>query len=109
MKMVAGTTFDNAGPAGDAHGGVMAGRTLAAAADGDGEACHLLGVAYSTGAGAARDLIEAHKWFNLGAMYGCEEAACCRSDISGEMSRREIAEAQRRARVWLGAGERRAA
>jgi TPR repeat protein len=83
---------------------------LAAAAQGDVSAFYDLGVAYSTGGhGVACDLIEAHKWFNLAAARGHEEAAWCRADISDEMTAREIAEAQRRARQWLLAGERRAA
>ena len=83
---------------------------LAAAAQGDISAYFDLGVAYSTGShGVASDLIEAHKWFNLAAAVGHEEAAWCRADVSDEMSAREIAEAQRRAREWLAAGERRAA
>lgn len=84
-------------------------RLLALAGRGDGEACHALGVTCSTGAPASRDLVEAHKWFNLGAMYGHEESGWCRADISGEMDRAEIAEAQRRARAWLGGTMRRAA
>src|SRR5690349_11779291 len=85
-------------------------RRLAAAAAGDTNACFDLGVVYSTGGhGIAVDLIEAHKWFNLAAVAGHEEAAFCRADISEEMTAREIAEAQRRAREWLRAGERRAA
>ena len=83
---------------------------LAAAAAGDVSAYFDLGVAYSTGShGAPCDLIEAHKWFNLAAAQGHEEAAWCRADVSDEMSAREIAEAQRRARAWLSAGMRRAA
>jgi TPR repeat protein len=83
---------------------------LAAAAQGDISAFYDLGVAFSTGShGVACDLIEAHKWFNLAASRGHEEAAWCRADISDEMTAREIAEAQRRARQWLSAGERRAA
>lgn len=85
-------------------------RFLADAAHGDINACFDLGVAYSTGNGGVNcDLIEAHKWFNLAASRGHEEAACCRADISDEMTAREIAEAQRRAREWLRTGERRAA
>jgi TPR repeat protein len=85
-------------------------RCLAAAAAGDIDACYDLGVAFSTGVqGVACDLIEAHKWFNLAAASGHEEAAWCRADISDEMSAREIAEAQRRARQWLAADVRRAA
>ena len=85
-------------------------KCLAAAAQGDESAYYDLGVAFSTGShGTACDLIEAHKWFNLAASQGHEEAALCRADISDEMSAREIAEAQRRAREWLAQGQRRAA
>lgn len=83
---------------------------LAAAAQGDTSAYYDLGVAYSTGShGVDCDLIEAHKWFNLAAVSGHAEAAMCRADISEEMTAREIAEAQRRAREWLSAASRRAA
>lgn len=75
---------------------------LAAAAAGETIALFDLGVIYSTGShGAEYDLVEAHKWFNLAASHGHEEAAWCRADISDEMTAREIAEAQRRARDWL--------
>ena len=75
---------------------------LAAAAAGETIALYDLGVIYSTAShGAAYDLIEAHKWFNLAAARGHEEASWCRADISDEMTAREIAEAQRRARDWL--------
>jgi len=83
---------------------------LAAAAAGELSAYFDLGVAYSTGShGAPVDLIEAHKWFNLAAVAGYEDAAQCRADVSEEMTAREVAEAQRRAREWLAAGARRAA
>ena len=83
---------------------------LAAASQGQAGACFDLGVAFSTGSnGAPCDLIEAHKWFNLAAARGHEEAASCRADISEEMTAREIAEAQRRARQWLAEGRLRAA
>lgn len=83
---------------------------LAAAAQGDTSAYYDLGVAYSTGShGVDCDLIEAHKWFNLAAVSGHSEAAMCRADISEEMTAREIAEAQRRAREWIAASNRRAA
>lgn len=83
---------------------------LAAAAQGDTAAYYDLGVAFSTGShGAGCDLIEAHKWFNLAAVSGHEESAWCRADIAEEMTAREIAEAQRRAREWLNAGARKAA
>lgn len=85
-------------------------KCLAAAAQGHESAYYDLGVAFSTGShGAACDLIEAHKWFNLAASRGHEEAALCRADISDEMTAREIAEAQRRARQWLAEEQCRAA
>jgi TPR repeat protein len=83
---------------------------LAAAAQGEIAAYFDLGVAFSTGSlGAYCDLIEAHKWFNLAAAKGHEDAACCRADISDELTAREIAEAQRRARQWLTEERRKAA
>lgn len=83
---------------------------LAAAAAGEIGAYFDLGVAYSTGShGTECDLIEAHKWFNIAAAQGHEDAASCRADISEEMTARQIAEAQRRAREWLSSMARRAA
>lgn len=83
---------------------------LAASAQGDMSAYFDLGVAYSTGShGVECDLIEAHKWFNLAAVAGDEEAALCRHDVAEEMSARQIAEAQRRAREWIAATSQRAA
>jgi uncharacterized protein len=83
---------------------------LADAARGDINALFDLGIAYSTGSGDVEvDLIEAHKWFNLAALNGSEEAMMCRADISDDMTAREIAEAQRQARAWLQSTERRAA
>lgn len=91
------------------HDLLLAGRVAAAAA-GDANALFDLGVAYSTGShGVGCDLVEAHKWFNLAAAAGHDEAALCRCDIADEMTAREIAEAQRRAREWLRAGVRQAA
>jgi TPR repeat protein len=81
------------------------------AAMGDPEALYELGVAYSTGThGLDVDLIEAHKWFNLAALNGSQRGQECRAEIAEEMTAREIAEAQRQARAWLGStGIRRAA
>mgnify|MGYP000386252927 CR=1 FL=1 len=83
---------------------------LGAAARGRTDALFDLGVAFSTGEhGVECDLIEAHKWFNLAAAKGHDEAACCRADVADEMTAREIAEAQRRARQWLQDTGRKAA
>ena len=76
---------------------------LADAERGDVEAYYDLGVSYSTGRGGVMvDLIEAHKWFNLAALSGDTRSQACRAEISFEMTAREIAEAQRQARSWLG-------
>ena len=76
---------------------------LADAACGNVDALYELGVTYSTGRGGiAVDLIEAHKWFNLAALSGDTRSQMCRAEISVEMTAREIAEAQRQARAWLG-------
>ncbi len=83
---------------------------LADAARGDVNALFDLGIAFSTGSSSVDvDMIEAHKWFNLAALNGSEEAMMCRADISDDMTAREIAEAQRQARAWLQSTERRAA
>lgn len=92
------------------HADLLMARCLAAAAIGDESAYFDLGVAYSTGShGATCDLVEAHKWFNLAALAGHHEAQLCRADLSDEMTAREIAEAQRRARQWIAASAHRAA
>jgi len=97
-------------PADETETDMLVASCLAAAAQGDLSAYFDLGVAYSTGShGAPCDLIEAHKWFNLAAVAGYEDAAHCRADVSDEMTAREIAEAQRRAREWIAATSRKAA
>ncbi len=107
---LSGTFAGVAMPADESREDLLVASCLAAAANGDTSAYYDLGVAYSTGShGVDCDLIEAHKWFNLAAVSGHGEAALCRADISDEMTAREIAEAQRRAREWLSASSRRAA
>ena len=81
---------------------------LADAERGDVDALFELGVSYSPGRGGMPvDLIEAHKWFNLAALSGCTRGQQCRAEIAIEMTAREIAEAQRQARAWLGSGQQR--
>jgi len=110
MEMTRIENFGIARGSDTAAADALVAKCLAAAARGDCGAYFDLGVAFSTGSHGVRcDLIEAHKWFNLAASQGHEEAAWCRADISDELTAREIAEAQRRAREWLAAGVRRAA
>jgi len=83
---------------------------IADAARGDLNACYDLGIVFSTGTGGVDiDLIEAHKWFNLAAVWGSEAAQQCRADIAEDMTAREIAEAQRQARAFLTLNSARAA
>ena len=104
------SAFSGAIAAGFDDADLLVANCLAAAIEGDTAACYDLGVAFSTGShGVSCDLIEAHKWFNLAAVGGHAEAQMCRADISDEMTGREIAEAQRRARQWLAESTRKAA
>lgn len=72
-----------------------------AAQGGAPDAIYELGLMYCAGRDVELNLVEAHKWFNIAAMRGNEDAKRYRSEISGEMSKSQIAEAQRLAREWL--------
>src|SRR4029078_7847731 len=72
-----------------------------AAKQGRPDALYNLGLAYSTGQGVGVDFVAAHKWFNLAAMKGIDEAKSWRASIAKEMNTAQIAEAQRLAREWL--------
>jgi TPR repeat protein len=65
------------------------------------DALFALGLNYCVGRDVGVDLVEAHKWFNLAAMRGNEEAKRHRLEISKEMSRDAIARAQKLAREWI--------
>jgi TPR repeat protein len=65
------------------------------------DALYELGLIYCAGRDVEIDLVSAHKWFNLAAIRGNQDAKRYRMEISREMSKREIAEAQRQAREWL--------
>ena len=83
---------------------------MADAESGNVDALFDLGIAYSMGGeGVEVDLIAAHKWFNLAALNGSTRGQECRADIAGEMSAREIAEAQKQARAWLAVTQQRLA
>jgi TPR repeat protein len=75
--------------------------TADGAAGGADDALFSLGLMQSAGRDVAPDLIAAHKWFNLAALRGNEVAKRYRMEIAVEMSKAEIAEAQRLAREWL--------
>ena len=58
-----------------------------------------LGLMFCSGHG--RDYVTAHKWFNLAALKGSDEAKLLRCELSREMTVSEVHEAQRQARAWL--------
>lgn len=68
---------------------------------GGADALYQLGLMYCVGRDVDVDLIEAHKWFNLAALRGNEDAKVYRSEISREMTKKQIAAAQKSAREWL--------
>ena len=67
----------------------------------DADALFTLGMRYSVGRDVEHDPVAAHKWFNLAAMMGHNEALEARSELAREMTSEQIADAQRQARAWL--------
>ncbi|WP_292071048.1 sel1 repeat family protein [Brevundimonas sp. UBA7534] len=64
-----------------------------------------LGMMYSAGSGGCpMDRVSAHMIFNLAAMKGSVEARVYRREMSQEMEREELAEAQRAARRYIDQG-----
>ncbi len=70
-------------------------------ASGNPETLFELGVLYATGRSGSMDLVTAHKWFNLAALKGNEAAKSQRREIASQMSKEEIASAQKAAREWI--------
>jgi TPR repeat protein len=66
-----------------------------------------LGMMYCVGRSVPVDYVVAHKWFNLAAMRGNEDAVRWRREIAAQMSEAQIAAAQRSARAWLNGADRR--
>ena len=67
---------------------------------GNAEAQFRLGKLYEEGRGVPQDFIEAHKWYNLSAAQGNEEARKARDAVSKKMTKEELAEARKLARDW---------
>ncbi len=65
------------------------------------DALFQLGLMYCAGRDVELDFVTAHKWFNLAALRGNVEAKQYRMELSREMSKKQVAEAQRQAREWL--------
>jgi uncharacterized protein len=60
-----------------------------------------LGLMHCVGREVPLDLVCAHMWFNIAALRGNAEAKRYRMEIAAEMTKAEIAQAQRQAREWL--------
>jgi hypothetical protein len=79
---------------------------------GDAGAMYLLGGMNLAGRLIPKDLVEAHKWFNLAAAGASTERYPVyserRSTVALSMTPQEVADAQVRAREWLAAFEKRA-
>ncbi len=70
----------------------------------------LLGAMYAQGEGVPQDYVLAHKWLNLSATQGgmtSDTAVKTRDIVASKMTPEQIGEAQRLAREWMAAFEKR--
>jgi TPR repeat protein len=74
-----------------------------AAEQGDVNAQYNLGYMYGNGDGVPEDIVLAYMWWNLAAAQGDEVAQENKDIIEQQMTRAQIAEAQRLSREWLEA------
>ena len=65
------------------------------------DALYELGLMYAAGRDVPMDLVSAHKWLNIAAARGNTDARRMRTELSAEMTRAEIVEAQKQARQWM--------
>jgi uncharacterized protein len=59
------------------------------------------GLYWASGRSGVVNLVAAHKWFNLAALKGRDDAIAMRREVAEQMSEIEIAAAQREARAWV--------
>lgn len=79
-----------------------------AADSGNATAQYALGILHAKGQGVAKDLIAAHMWFELAIAHGdklqppvsTQNAIDYRDTVAAEMNKKQIAEAEKRAREW---------
>ena len=74
-----------------------------AAEQGDAFAQTGLGFLYALGEGVPQDFVLAYMWLNLAAAQGNEAAQGLKDRIAQQMTREQIAEAQRLSREWIEA------
>ncbi|MEL6829965.1 MAG: hypothetical protein AAFO63_07490 [Pseudomonadota bacterium] len=79
----------------------LAPETGLAAATATGAELYRVGLAYSEGVGVERDLVAAHKWFNLAVMKGSDDAKMLRGEIADMLEQDDIKSALQAARAWL--------
>ena len=66
-----------------------------------------LGAMYAKGGGVPQDYVQAHNWYNLAASQGDATARNNRDRLAEKMTPADISKAQRMAREWLEAFEKR--
>ncbi|MDA9260795.1 sel1 repeat family protein, partial [Puniceicoccaceae bacterium] len=72
-----------------------------AAEQGYAQAQYNLGMAYYYGHGVPEDYVESYMWLNLAAAQGDENAKHNKGILSKQMTKEQIAEAQKLSREWL--------
>ena len=79
-----------------------------AAEQGDAIALFNLGAMYFSGRGVPQDFVQAHMWLNLAAAIGQPKVVIeLRDGVAKRMTPAQVAEAQRLARGWMAAFEKR--
>ena len=73
------------------------------AEDGDASAQLHLGLIFYNGQGVTQNYVQAHKWWNISAADGNEQARKNRDIVQNEMTKEQVAEAQQLARQWMEA------
>ena len=76
-----------------------------AADQGHADAQYNLGLMYAQGEGVPEDDVQAYKWWNLAAAQGNESTKYSKAILEKEMTREQIAEAQRLSAEWKPVGE----
>ena len=71
------------------------------ASTGNAEVLLELGLIYASGRNGEVDVVSAHKWLNIAAFRGLDQAKGHREELAAEMTREEISQAQREARDWI--------
>jgi TPR repeat protein len=66
-----------------------------------------LGLLYAEGQGVVQDYVQAHMWWNIAASKGNKSALKGRDIVAKSMTPAQIAEAQRMARDWVAAFNKR--